>query len=223
MTYLVVGAALALAMVVVGLAIWLIPRWQVDRWRRAGISNEEKLAELGVQARSNVTQALGGFALIVTIAITAFQVNEGRRSADRTQESAVANLELAARNLALAERSQVSERFSRAVEQLGATDAGGPALDVRTGALFSLMRIGIDSQPNRQQALLVVATYVRNHFAEPKPLEPDGCKADFNVTQARPDIVMRLGSCFTGSQQGWTRTTSSASEAPGSTALRSMG
>ena len=177
----------------VGLAIWLIPRWQVDRWRRAGISNEEKLAELGVQARSNVTQALGGFALIVTIAITAFQVNEGRRSADRTQESAVANLELAARNLALAERSQVSERFSRAVEQLGATDAGGPALDVRTGALFSLMRIGIDSQPNRQQALLVVATYVRNHFAQPKPLEPDGCKADFNVTQARPDIVNALG------------------------------
>ena len=52
------------------------------------------------------------FGVIVTIVITAFQVNEGRRSADRTQESAVANLELAARKLALAERSQVSERFS---------------------------------------------------------------------------------------------------------------
>src|SRR5215208_6879375 len=116
MTYLVVGVAVALAVVVVGLAIWLIPRWQVDRWRRAGITNEEKLAELGVQARTNFTQALGGLALIVTIAITAFQVNEGRRSADR-------NLNLAAENLALAEQGQVSERFSRAVEQLGATDA----------------------------------------------------------------------------------------------------
>ena len=194
MTYLVVGVAVGLAVVVVGLAIWLIPRWQVDRWRRAGISNEEKLAELGVQARTNVTQALGGLALIVTIAITAFQVNEGRRSADRTEQSAVRNLNLAAKNLALAEQGQVSERFSRAVEQLGATDAEGkPATDVRTGALFSLMRIGIDSESNRQQALLVVATYVRKHFAQPRPVGADGCKADFDFTQAQPDIVNALG------------------------------
>jgi hypothetical protein len=44
--------------------------WKVERWR-SGISDEEKLAELGVQARSSIIQALGGVALIVTIAITA--------------------------------------------------------------------------------------------------------------------------------------------------------
>ena len=165
MTNLEIVATVVLAMVAVGFAIWLIPRWQVDRWRRAGISNEEKLAELGVQARSGITQALGGLALIVTISITAFQVTEARRSADRTQQSAVKSLNLATRNVALAEQGQVSERFSRAVEQLGATDGKGqPATPVRTGALFSLMRIGIDSEVYTQPALLVVASYVRTHF-----------------------------------------------------------
>ena len=57
----------------------------------------------------------------------------------------------------------MSERFSRAVEQLGATDdKGRPATAVRTGALFSLMRIGIDSELYTQPALLVVASYVRD-------------------------------------------------------------
>jgi hypothetical protein len=184
-TNLAIIAAVLCALVAVGLAIWLIPRWQVDRWRRAGISDEEKLAELGVQARSNITQALGGLALIVTIAITAFQVNESRRAADAGQQSA-------ARNFALAQRGQVSERFSRAVEQLGATDENeNPDPAVRTGALFSLMRIGIDSPDHTQPALLVVATYVRK-FKKPAKLRPNGCDADFNFTQAQPDIANAL-------------------------------
>ena len=187
MTNLAIIAAVVGALVVVGLAIWLIPRWQVDRWRRAGISDEVKLAELGVQARSSITQALGGLALIVTIGFTAFQVNESRRAADAGQQNA-------ARNFALAQRGQVSERFSRAVEQLGATDENNnPDPAVRTGALFSLMRIGIDSPVHTQPALLVVATYVRR-FKKPKPakLRPNGCDADFNFTQAQPDIANAL-------------------------------
>ena len=122
---LAVIAGVLFALVLVGLAIWLIPRWQVQRWRRAGISNEEKLAELGVQARSSITQALGGLALIITIAISAYQVNNARESADNaleeTRKSSEKNLGVALENLALARQGQVSERFSRAVEQLGET------------------------------------------------------------------------------------------------------
>ncbi len=196
MKELAIIAAVLGALVAVGLAIWLIPRWQVDRWRRAGISDEEKLAELGVQARSSITQALGGLALIVTIAITAFQVNEARRSSDSAQQNADKNFDLAqqsaARNFALAQRGQVSERFSRAVEQLGATDENrNPDTAVRTGALFSLMRIGIDSPAHTQPALLVVATYVRR-FKKPAKLQPNGCGADYDFTQSQPDIANAL-------------------------------
>lgn len=192
MTTRTIVAAVLCAMVAVGLAIWLIPRWQVHRWRRAGISNEEKLAELGVQARSSITQALGGLALIVTLAITAFQVNEARRSADKTQKSAADNLRLATLNLRLTEQGQVSERFSRAVDQLGATNKGGsPATDVRTGALFSLMRIGIDFETHRQPALLVAITYVTNNYRAPTAPRPHGCRAKFD--RKRPDIATALG------------------------------
>ena len=184
MTNLAIVVAVLLAMAAVGLAIWLVPRRQVNRWRRAGISSEEKLAELGVQARSSITQAFGGLALIVTLAITAFQANETRRSADETQRTAD-------NTLRLAEQGQVSERFSRAVEQLGATNEGrGAAIDVRTGALFSLMRIALDSETNAQPAFLVAATYVRNNYLPPKEPRPHGCDADF--TRQQPDIATAL-------------------------------
>lgn len=184
MTNLLIIAAVLCVLVVVGSAIWLLPRWQVERWRRAGISSEEKLAELGVQARSSIIQALGGVALIVTIAITAFQVNETRRTADKTQQAA-------AKSLRLAEQGQLAERFGRAVDQLGANIPGTslPATDVRMGALFSLMRLGVDSRTYKQAPLVVVATYVTSNYRPPKAPRPHGCKAVFRT---RPDLVVAL-------------------------------
>lgn len=184
MTNLAIVAAVLCTVVAVGLAIWLLPRWQVARWRRAGISSEEKLAELGVQARSSIIQALGGVALIVTIAITAFQVNETRRTADETQQAA-------AKSLRLAEQGQLAERFGRAVDQLGANIPGTsrPATDVRMGALFSLMRLGVDSTTYKQAPLVVVATYVTSNYRPPKTPRPHGCKAVFRT---RPDLVVAL-------------------------------
>jgi hypothetical protein len=183
-TTLAIIAAVLCALVVVGSAIWFLPRWQVERWRRAGISNEEKLAELGVQARSSIVQALGGVALIVTIAITAFQVNETRKTADETQQAA-------AKSLRLAEQGQLAERFGRAVDQLGANIPGTslPATDVRMGALFSLMRLGVDSRTYKQAPLVVVATYVTSNYRSPKTPRPHGCKAVFRT---RPDLVVAL-------------------------------
>jgi hypothetical protein len=199
---LAILAAVPLVLVAVALAIWLIPRYQVERWRRGGITSEEKLAELGVQARSSITQALGGLALIVTIAISAFQVNaarrdadktfeQTRRSADRAQQAASKNLDVALKNLDLARQGQVSERFSRAVDQLGETNEGGsPAIDVRAGGLFSLMRIGIESPDHTEPALLVAMTYVTN-YRPPRSRPADGCRARFD--RQRPDIDLALG------------------------------
>jgi hypothetical protein len=180
MVNLAVSAAVALAIIAAGLAIWLVPRRQVQRWRRAGITEEAKLAELGVQARSSITQALGGLALIATLAITAYQANETRRSADATQRSAD-------NNLRLAEQGQVSERFSRTVEQLGTTNAdGSAAIDVRAGALFSLRQIGLDSEAYAQPAFLVAATYVANNYRPPSKPRPHGCD---RFRPPRPDIA----------------------------------
>lgn len=101
------------------------------------------------------------------------------------------NVRIANNNVRLAEEGQMSERFSRAVEQLGATSpSGGANIEVRTGALFSLMRIGLDSETNAQPAFLVAATYVRNNYMPPKEPRPHGCNADF--TRRQPDIATAL-------------------------------
>lgn len=151
------------------LIIWFVPHWQARNWRRSGITSEEKLAELAGQARTSIVQAFGGLALIATLAVTAYQVSEARRSSNE-------NLRLANRNLHLAQQGQVSERFARAIEDLGATNAkGDPAIDVRTGALFSLRRIGLDSSVLAEPAFRVVAAYVRNHYETWRD-PTDGCK-----------------------------------------------
>lgn len=151
MTTLTIAAVVAVAILVVSLAIWLVPRWQVQRWRSHGVTDEEKLAKLSLEARASITQAFGGLALVATLAITAYQVSETRRSSEDT--------------LRLAERAQLAERFSEAVEQLGATDAkGDPAVDVRTGALFSLRAIGLDSKDLADSAFFTVASYVTNNY-----------------------------------------------------------
>jgi uncharacterized protein YjbI with pentapeptide repeats len=72
----------------------------------------------------------------------------------------------------------VAQRFSQAVEQLGATnDKEGPAVDVRTGALFSLRAIGLDSKDLAEPALFFAASYVGNNYEPPQKLneQKHGC------------------------------------------------
>jgi uncharacterized protein YjbI with pentapeptide repeats len=146
-----VVVVVVVAILVVSLAIWLVPRWQVQRWRSAGVTDEEKLAKLSLEARGSITQAFGGLALVATLAITAYQVSETRRTSENT--------------LRLSERAQLSQRFSQAIEQLDAMDAkGDPAIDVRTGALFSLRTLGLDSKDFADSAFFTVATYVMNNY-----------------------------------------------------------
>src|SRR5688572_7297106 len=155
--------AISAVVVVVGitLAIWLIPKRQAQRWRTAGVTDEEKLAKLTLEARGSITQAFGGLALVVTLAITAYQVSETRRTSENT--------------LRLSERAQLSQRFSQAVDQLNATGTkGDPAVDVRTGALFSLHTLGLDSKDFADSAFFTVATYVMNNYGRSRREEP-GC------------------------------------------------
>jgi hypothetical protein len=60
------------------------------------------------------------------------------------------------RNLKVAEEKQVTERFSKAVEQLGHDD-----VHVRLGAIYSLERIANDSDKDYWQVMEILTAYVR--------------------------------------------------------------
>jgi hypothetical protein len=109
-----------------------------------------------LDARGSITQAFGGLALVATLAITAYQVSETRRTAENT--------------LRLSERSQLSQRFAQAIEQLDATDAVIPH-HVRTGRCL-VAHAGLDSKDFADSAF-TVATYVTNNYVQSEG--SDGC------------------------------------------------
>ncbi|MFI5734038.1 pentapeptide repeat-containing protein [Kribbella sp. NPDC051587] len=70
------------------------------------------------------------------------------------------SVEASRQQLRLAEQGQTTERYGRAVEQLGS-----PALDVRVGGIYALERIMRDSPPDQPAIMDVLQTYIRVHSA----------------------------------------------------------
>jgi hypothetical protein len=67
---------------------------------------------------------------------------------------------------------QITERFTRAIDQLGAIDESGkPKIDVVLGGIYALERIAKDSRDDHPQVVEVLTAYVREH-ARYKPAEP---------------------------------------------------
>lgn len=63
------------------------------------------------------------------------------------------------RNFALNRRGQLTERFTRAIAQLGETDK----LDVRLGGIYALERLAQESREEHAPIMEVLTAYVRNH------------------------------------------------------------
>ena len=89
-------------------------------------------------------------------------------------------------NVTVAEQGQITERYTRAIDQIGAlrTD-GSPAMEIRIGGLFALERIARESPTDYWAVADVIAAYLRMHAryeldARGKPLDPP-------VTR-RPDV-----------------------------------
>jgi len=74
------------------------------------------------------------------------------------------NLERANKNLELAKEGQITERFAKAIKQLGATDdEGNPKLKLRSGGIYALERIAHDFEEDHWPIMEVLTAYVRKH------------------------------------------------------------
>ncbi len=96
-----------------------------------------------VQARNNTIQQLVGVILVVTLWLTWRQYQ-------------------------LSKSGQITDRFARAVELLGAVREGGdgrtePNLEARLGAIYLLERIARDSVEDHGQVMEVLTAYVREN------------------------------------------------------------
>jgi hypothetical protein len=99
------------------------------------------------------------------------------------------------RQLEIAQHGQVTERFTRAIDQLGATDeAGKPKIDVVLGGIYALERIARDSKDDHPQVVEVLTAYVREHTRDrdPPPAATTSGEQREGNEAATPDEPPRL-------------------------------
>ena len=98
---------------------------------------------------------------------------------------AAAALVFTARNFTLSREGQVTDRYTKAIEQLGSDK-----LDVRIGGIFALERIARDSARDHPTVMEVLAAFIREHSHEQWP-PPDSGRRE-QERSMRPDVQAAL-------------------------------
>jgi len=142
--------------------VQVAPEWQL---RRAGIDSAavntaakltpEAAANLQNEMRKTVLQAVGGLLAVVALIFTY-------------------------RRVRVAEKGHITDRYTKAIEQLGAMTAQNtPNIEVRLGAIYALERIAQDSPRDHWPIMEVLTAYVRQNarYPEQAPTEEENQKA----------------------------------------------
>ena len=117
------------------LILWKIPQFQVPS--NSSISEKERIT-LEDKARGTLIQVIGGLFFFVTAYLT------------------WKNSEISHKQLLATQEKQITERFSKAVEQLGEE-----SITVRLGAIYSLERIAKDSKYDHWTIMEVLTAFIR--------------------------------------------------------------
>jgi glycerol uptake facilitator-like aquaporin len=120
--------------------LWWGP-WLFTRYPHQGLTSEQKLKAVN-DVRTTLVQAVGGLAL-ASGAIVTYRTFRHTRAMDRAR--------------------QVTETYTKAVEQLGHDEA-----PVRLGALYSLVSLAQDNPPRRQTVVDVLCAYLRMPYTPPQ-------------------------------------------------------
>ena len=119
--------------------------------------------ELENKLRATFAQILGGVILLFGIFFAWEELKSTRKFSNET--------------LRVSEQGQITERFTRAIEQLG-----GDKLAMRLGGIYALERIANDSLKDHWQVMEVLTAYVR----EMAPLKVEKKKSQINeLTEQR--------------------------------------
>ncbi len=103
----------------------------------------------------------------------------------QSRQAAQDSAEAERRTLELTEQGQVTDRYTRAIEQLGSG-----MLDVRIGGIYALERIARDSARDQPTVIEVLSAFIREHSLEQwPPSEPDG---EAPQRRTRPDVQAAL-------------------------------
>jgi uncharacterized protein YjbI with pentapeptide repeats len=149
-------ALLALGMVLLLLwAVVAIPARLIDT---TGIADPAKRLDEINALRTSLLGVLGGLAVVAGAVVGALNLSHNRRVLEETQRQNRASQEQNRAVLELQRRGQTTERFTKAIEQLGCEN-----LDVRIGAVYALEQIAQDSVELHWPIMEVLTAYLREH------------------------------------------------------------
>lgn len=143
--------ALALGVFLIG----IYPRQAANSLSGAEVTDVDR-RQVENDYRSTGAQILLGIGLLIGVWLTHRRV----RAVEKQAESA-------ARQVEVAEQGQITERFTRAIEQLG--KSGDENLAIRLGGIYALERIMRDSERDHETVRSVLVTVIRNATAAPIP------------------------------------------------------
>src|SRR5215207_705866 len=111
------------------------------------------------------------------------QLELAQRSQENNQRNTQDQMEQARNELALSREGQITDRFTKAIEQLGASSNGGKNLEMRLGGIHALERISRESENDYWPIMEILSAYVREHA----PRDP-AAGADFDKGAAESDL-----------------------------------
>src|SRR5215218_2792189 len=115
---------------------------------------QDSRRKLQNDVRTTLVQGLAGAAVLLGGYFTYQQVKTGRDQLKAAREQAQDSDRQAREQLEVAARGQVTERFTRAIDQLGHAN-----LDVRVGGIYALERIARDSPEDRAAVAEVLMAF----------------------------------------------------------------
>ncbi len=150
-------------------ALIVIPRWQVDELIGITISGDQvKAFELENEARKTLTQIIGGGFGLVLLFLTWRRV----RANDR--------------NVHVIEQGHITDRYTKAIEQLGKVEDGKPNIEVRLGGIYALERLAFDSPRDHWTIMEVLSAYVRRNAPWASEDQPDAAVSERRARVAAP-------------------------------------
>ena len=160
-----------IGLIVFILILWILPEWQVAG---ATFTSDKDRLELVDKIRGTLAQIGAGIGIALGLYFTWRRVAAAERTVQVAQEG------------------QITERFTRAIDQLGATER----LEIRLGGIYALERIARDSEKDHWPIMEVLTAYVREHAPwnegsqlQPKQPQDPAALSSENATQQQEPRV----------------------------------
>lgn len=180
----VILVAMLGAFVLLLISVIIKPTYLVELDIKGFSLTDSERVKLYDQYRKTAIQLLGGVVLSVGLYMTWRRIRAMEKQAKVSQESILLTRE----TMQLTEQGQVTERFTKAIEQLGSDN-----LSIRLGGIFSLERIAKDSVKDHWTVMEVLSAFIRENAPKVEMAENDGGEEAKNAsTKVSADIQAAL-------------------------------